>query len=76
MIEAIYWHDAYVTDDERPELDRADALTVVYGHITKEDGLYAYVSHFYDGISEEWAAPYTVIPRSLIVKRIKLSEVI
>lgn len=65
-VSLIYWTDAYVTTDDNPALEHTDSLTVSIGVIIKEDDKEITISSFYDGISQEFASPYQVIPKGVI----------
>lgn len=70
-LEAIFWQDAYVTTDDRPEF-KEEHLTISVGHAVKEDKGMVYVSHFYDGIGSNWESPWTAIPKAWIKRRVVL----
>ena len=73
VIEAIYWQDAYVSLKKLDKLIREPVgLTLTLGHVGKQDKKFFYISNYWDGVSNKWEDPWTVIPKSLVVKRIKL----
>lgn len=65
-VSLIYWKDAYVTTDDNPKLDHKNDLTISIGVIVKEDDKEILISSFYDGIGQQFASPYQVIPVGMI----------
>lgn len=68
-----WWKDAYVTTDENPKLDHENDLTISIGVIVEENDKEVTISSFWDGISLQFASPFQVIPKGMIVyiQRIK-----
>ncbi len=66
----VHWRDAYVTTDDDHHLEDGEHLTISVGWKVEETKEYLTLSHFYDGISNEFQSPYTSIPINMI-KRIK-----
>lgn len=75
-IALIYWKDAYVTTDENPKLDHKDDLTISMGVIVEENKKEVTISSFYDGIGQQMASPFQVIPAAMIkhITRLKCSK--
>jgi hypothetical protein len=74
-IDVILWQDAYTTHDKNPEFEKGEnTLTVSVGIVVKEDKEFLHISHFYDGIANEFNEPYTSIPLGMIKhrKRVKI----
>lgn len=70
-IEAVWWQDAYVTTDDKPEFDK-EHLTLTVGHVVKQDKTLIYISNYYDGIGETWDSPWTAVPKAWVKKRLTL----
>lgn len=70
-MEAVFWQDAWADADDKPTIDDV-GLSISFGKIVKEDDRFVFVSHMFCGIEGGWRGPYTIIPKSLVVKRIRL----